>query len=82
MIGWMVRRAGRLRRLGRHLARLHGDQRGVEAAEWALILVFIAIPLMLFLWWYAGEIKDWVVSIWERARGEVDEGIDEFSNPS
>ena len=65
-----------------HLKRLHHDERGIEGVEWVLIIAAIALPLMGLLWWFAGDIKDWVVGIWEDARGKVDSDRDSFFNPN
>lgn len=62
----------------RQLRKLHRDERGVEGIELILIVAAIVIPLLGLLWWFATDIKDWILSIWEEARGEVDDGSDDF----
>jgi len=69
-------------RLGRHLARLHGDETGAQGLEILLIVAAIVLPLLGLLIWFRNEIREWVTSIWERARGEAEEEEDEFFEPS
>ncbi len=78
MIGLVVKRAMRLKRLGRHLKRLHADERGAQGLELLLIIAAIVLPLLGLLIIFRNEIREWVVGIWERARGEAEETEDEF----
>jgi len=64
--------------IGKRVRALHADERGLEGVEWILIVGFIVIPLLGLLWWFAGDIKDWVLGIWEDAREEVDSGSGNF----
>ena len=60
------------------LKRLHADERGAEGLEKLLIIAAIVLPLLGLLIIFRNEIKEWVTSIWERARTGAEEGEDEF----
>ncbi|MBL7139654.1 MAG: hypothetical protein ISS74_01960 [Planctomycetes bacterium] len=65
-----------MQRLMTSLKALHRDERGAEGLEKLLIIAAIVLPLLGLLIIFRNEIKDWVVDIWEQARGdaEADQG--------
>ena len=71
MMRSMAARVRRSRLLG-HLARLHGDERGVEGVELLLIIAAISLPLLGLLIIFRKEVKEWVTDIWQRARDASD----------
>jgi Flp pilus assembly pilin Flp len=54
----------------KHLKVLHRDERGAEGLEKLLIVAAIVLPLLGVLIWFRNDIKDWVKTIWESAKGE------------
>jgi len=65
-----------MKRVWSTLKRLHTDERGAEGLEKLLIVAAIVLPLLGLLIIFRNEIKDWVIDIWEQARGdaEADQG--------
>jgi len=65
-----------MKRVWNTLAKLHADERGAEGLEKLLIVAAIVLPLLGLLIIFRNEIKDWVIDIWEQARGdaEADQG--------
>ena len=65
-----------MRRVIDSLKRLHRDEGGAEGLEKLLIIAAIVLPLLGLLIIFRNEIKEWVVEIWEQARGdaEADQG--------
>ena len=55
------------------LKRLHRDERGAEGLEKLLIIAAIVLPLLGLLIIFRDRIKDWVIEIWEQAKGAADE---------
>ncbi|HUW99962.1 MAG: hypothetical protein WBD63_00130 [Phycisphaerae bacterium] len=78
----MIRSALRLGRrfggFGRHLARVHRDETGAQGLEILLIVAAIVLPLLGLLIIFRNAIREWVVGIWERARGEAESSEDDF----
>jgi Flp pilus assembly pilin Flp len=80
MIGLMARKSRRFGGLWSQLRRLHRDERGAEGLEKLLIIAAIVLPLLGLLIVFRNSLREWVVGIWERARGEAEESEDEFFN--
>jgi len=78
MVARLLRRSGQLRRMWPHLKRLHADERGAEGLEKLLIIAAIVLPLLGLLIIFRNSLREWVVSIWEKARGEAEENEDDF----
>lgn len=55
------------------LKRLHRDERGAEGLEKLLIIAAVVLPLLGLLIIFRDRIKDWVIEIWESAKGQADE---------
>ena len=55
--------------------RIHRDERGAEGLEKLLIVAAIVLPLLGLLILFRNGINDWVVELWERVRGEADDGM-------
>jgi Flp pilus assembly pilin Flp len=60
----------------RSLKKLHRDEAGAEGLEKLLIIAAIVLPLLGLLIIFRNEIKEWVIQIWNQARGdaEADQG--------
>ncbi len=54
------------------LKQLHADERGAEGLEKLLIVAAIVLPLLGLLIFFRDEIREWVMDIWDRARGEAE----------
>jgi Flp pilus assembly pilin Flp len=65
-------------RLARFLRRLHADQQGSQGLEKLLIVAAIVLPLLGLLIIFRNEIRNWVVDIWNQAKGDADANKDQF----
>jgi len=60
------------------LQRLNGDERGAVGLEKLLIIAAIVLPLLGLLIIFRNEIKDWVVDIWKKARGDAEQNQGDY----
>ncbi len=67
-----------IRGLWIRLKQLERDETGVQGLEMLLIVAAIVLPLLGLLIIFRNEIRDWVVGIWEKARGEAEESESDF----
>jgi len=67
-----------VRGLWNQLKRLDRDETGAQGLEILLIVAAIVLPLLGLLIIFRNEIRDWVVGIWEKARGEAESNEDDF----
>ena len=56
----------------KHLAALHGDERGAEGLEKVLILAAVALPLLGLLIYYRKTINTWINDTWSTTKNEGD----------
>jgi len=56
------------------LVRLHGDEQGAVSLEHLLIIAAFVLPLLGLLLWYKDDMAEWVNEIWEKRKGDADEG--------
>ena len=67
-----------IRGLWDRLKRLERDETGAQGLEILLIVAAIVLPLLGLLIIFRNEIRDWVVGIWQKARGEADKNESDF----
>jgi len=67
-----------IRRVWDSLKRLERDETGAQGLEILLIVAAIVLPLLGLLIIFRNEIREWVVGIWEKARGEAEQNEDDF----
>ena len=67
-----------MKRVWNTLAKLHADERGAEGLEKLLIVAAIVLPLLGLLIIFRNEIREWVVDIWEQARGDAEQNQGDF----
>ena len=67
-----------VRRVWESLKRLEGDETGAQGLELLLIVAAIVLPLLGLLIIFRNEIREWVVGIWEKARGESEKNESDF----
>jgi len=67
-----------IRRVWESLKRLERDETGAQGLEILLIVAAVVLPLLGLLIIFRNEIRDWVVGIWEKARGEAESNEDDF----
>ena len=60
------------------LKRLERDETGAQGLELLLIIAAIMLPLLGLLIISRNEIREWVVGIWEKARGESEKNESDF----
>jgi len=68
----------RSRRLAGEARRFHRDELGSQGLEKLLIVAAIVLPLLGLLIIFRNEIKNWVVEIWKQAKGDAEQGQDQF----
>jgi len=52
------------------IRRIHEDEQGAEGLEKLLILAAIILPLLIVLYFFADELKDWVRDYWDDVRSD------------
>jgi len=67
-----------IRGLWDRLKQLERDETGAQGLEVLLIIAAVVLPLLGLLIVFRNEIREWVVGIWEKARGEAEESEDDF----
>ena len=67
-----------IRGLWDRLKQLERDETGAQGLEVLLIIAAVVLPLLGLLIIFRNEIREWVVGIWEKARGEAEESEDDF----
>ena len=67
-----------IRGLWIRLKQLERDETGAQGLEVLLIIAAVVLPLLGLLIIFRNEIREWVVGIWEKARGEAEESEDDF----
>jgi len=67
-----------IRRVWESLKRLERDETGAQGLEILLIVAAVVLPLLGLLIIFRNEIREWVVGIWEKARGEAEQNEDDF----
>ena len=67
-----------MQRMWSQLKRLHRDERGAVGLETLLIIAAIVLPLLGLLIIFRNEIKDWVVEIWKKAKGDADQNQGDY----
>ena len=67
-----------IRGLWDRLKRLERDETGAQGLEILLIVAAVVLPLLGLLIIFRNEIREWVVAIWEKARGEAEQNEDDF----
>jgi len=67
-----------IRRVWESLKRLERDETGAQGLEILLIVAAVVLPLLGLLIIFRNEIREWVVAIWEKARGEAEQNEDDF----
>jgi Flp pilus assembly pilin Flp len=67
-----------IRGLWIRLKQLERDETGAQGLEILLIVAAIVLPLLGLLIIFRNEIREWVVGIWEKARGESEKNEDDF----
>jgi Flp pilus assembly pilin Flp len=67
-----------IRGLWDRLKQLERDETGAQGLEILLIVAAVVLPLLGLLIIFRNEIRDWVVGIWEKARGEAESNEDDF----
>ena len=67
-----------VRRVWESLKRLERDETGAQGLELLLIVAAIVLPLLGLLIIFRNEIREWVVGIWEKARGESEKDESDF----
>ena len=55
------------------LSELHRDEQGADMVEYVLIIAAIALPLLGVLIWFWGDIKEWIIELYEDIKGEAKE---------
>ena len=60
------------------LKRLERDETGAQGLELLLIIAAIMLPLLGLLIIFRNEIREWVVGIWGKARGESEKNESDF----
>ncbi|MGB2754161.1 MAG: hypothetical protein WBD75_05650 [Phycisphaerae bacterium] len=67
-----------IRGLWDRLKQLERDETGAQGLEILLIIAAVVLPLLGLLIIFRNEIREWVVGIWEKARGEAEESESDF----
>ena len=67
-----------IRGLWDRLKQLERDETGAQGLEVLLIIAAVVLPLLGLLIVFRNEIREWVVGIWGKARGEAEESEDDF----
>ncbi len=67
-----------LARMWRSLKRLHADEQGAEGLEKLLIIAAVVLPLLALLILFRKSIKEWVVDMWEKMRGQSSEDESDY----
>ena len=67
-----------IRKVWESLKRLERDETGAQGLELLLIVAAIVLPLLGLLIIFRNEIREWVVAIWERVRGESEKNESDF----
>lgn len=67
-----------IRGLWDRLKQLERDETGAQGLEILLIVAAVVLPLLGLLIIFRNEIREWVVGIWEKARGEAEENESDF----
>jgi len=67
-----------IRGLWDRLKQLERDETGAQGLEVLLIIAAVVLPLLGLLIIFRNEIRDWVVGIWKKARGEAEESESDF----
>ena len=67
-----------VRGLWNRLKQLERDETGAQGLEVLLIIAAIVLPLLGLLIIFRNEIREWVVGIWEKARGESEKNESDF----
>ena len=67
-----------IRGLWDRLKQLERDETGAQGLELLLIIAAIMLPLLGLLIIFRNEIREWVVGIWEKARGESEKNESDF----
>jgi Flp pilus assembly pilin Flp len=53
--------------------KLHRDEQGADMVEYILIVAAIGLPLLGVLIWFWGDIKQWIIDLYEETKDDVDE---------
>ncbi len=62
-----------MKRVRRVLSELHHCERGAEGLEKLLLLAALILPLLGILIFYGADIRDWLVDLWDRMRGDSED---------
>ncbi len=60
------------------LRRFHQDEQGDEGVNKILIIAMVAVPLIIVLIFFGGEIKKFFVEAWANLKGEQIDSSNEF----
>ena len=55
------------------IRRIHEDEQGAEGLEKLLILAAIILPLLIVLYFFADELKEWVRGYWDDVRSDSED---------
>jgi Flp pilus assembly pilin Flp len=55
------------------LSELHRDEQGADMVEYILIVAAIGLPLLGVLIWFWGDIKEWIIDLYEETKTDVEE---------
>jgi Flp pilus assembly pilin Flp len=79
LLNGLIHAARRLLGSGDLLRRLHRDEQGDEGVNKILIIAMVAVPLIIVLIFFGGQIKDFFVNAWNDLTGKQMDTDDPFS---
>ena len=61
-----------MKKILKRLKKFHADDQGADLIEYVLIMAAIALPVLILVIYYKGEISDWLGESWEDVRNQDD----------
>ncbi len=62
-----------IKRIRALMSEFHRCEAGAQGLEKLLLLAALILPLLGILIFYGGEIRDWLVGLWEDMRGQSED---------
>ncbi len=62
--------------LAQFIRKLHHDDRGAIAFETVLIIAALVLPMLLLLFLYGADLRDWIAELWEDVRTDSEDLVE------